>query len=148
MPRRSSNSITRHARANRAALTAIGRSLGSLVAGTTATGKSVERLPRKRVLNLSPKRLAQLESPGQCIGYVRNLSPRRNAQVGAVKARKGVREAIAAATRMAASWQHAATLPGLCLIDPVSGKAAGWRQKADSASPEPRQIKRCWQFAA
>ncbi len=105
MPRRTRNPITRHARAIRAALTAIDRSLGRLVAATNAAGRGVvvERAPKKRKLKLSPARLAQLKLQGQYIGLIRNLKPAQKAKVKAVKTKKGMCATIAMAKRTAAS---------------------------------------------
>jgi hypothetical protein len=47
-------------------------------------------------------RRAALKLQGQYIGYLRNLKPRQKAQVKALRARKGLRAAIAMAKRVAA----------------------------------------------
>ena len=104
MPKRARKPITRHARAIRAALSAIDRALGRLVALTNGAGRgaSVEDGRPKRKLTLSPKRRAALKLQGQYIGYLRNLKPRQKAQVKALRLQKGTREAIAMAKRIAA----------------------------------------------
>ncbi len=96
MPPRTRNPITRHARAIRAALTAIDRSLGRLVVVTKEFSRTVveEQVPRKRRLTLSPARKAQLKLQGQYIGLIRNLKPAQKAKVKAVREKKGMRAAI------------------------------------------------------
>ncbi len=64
-------------------------------------GMIPEPSTRKRRLTLSPKRLAQLKLHGQYIGLIRNLEPAQKAKVKAVNAKKGIREAIAMAKRLA-----------------------------------------------
>ena len=102
MPNRFRNPITKHVLIIRRSLTAIDRSLGRLVALTNGDGRGVpsERLAKKRKLKLSPKRRAALKLQGSYMGYLRNLKPRQKAQVKAVRAKRGIRAAIAVAKRM------------------------------------------------
>ncbi len=52
---------------------------------------------------LSPRRRAALKLQGRYIGYVRLLKPRQKARVRALRARKGVRPAIALARKLSRS---------------------------------------------
>ena len=53
-----------------------------------------------RKLKLSPARRASLRLQGQYMGYLRGLKPKEKARVKALRARKGVRSAIALARKM------------------------------------------------
>jgi hypothetical protein len=57
--------------------------------------------PPRRKLKLSPERRRALKLQGQYLGYMRQLKPTQKAKVKAVKAKKGMRAAIATARRMA-----------------------------------------------
>jgi hypothetical protein len=94
--------ITKQIRIIRKSLTAIDRSLGRLVALTNGAGRGAFSLrgPQKRKLKLSAKRRAELKLQGQYMGYLRNLKPRRKAEVKAVRAKKGFVAAIALAKRL------------------------------------------------
>ena len=54
----------------------------------------------RRSVTLTPKRRAQLKLQGQYMGYMRQLSARKKAQVKAVKEKRGFEAAIAAAKRL------------------------------------------------
>jgi hypothetical protein len=49
---------------------------------------------------VSPTRRAALKLQGQYMGYMRKLKPKQKAQVKAVREKKGIRAAIAAAKKM------------------------------------------------
>ena len=103
MLNRARNPISKHVRAIRMSLTAIGRELGRLVAVAKAAGRGGPAAqPPKRKLKLSARRRADLKLQGQYMGYLRNLKPRQKAQVKAMRAKKGVRAAIAMAKRVGA----------------------------------------------
>jgi len=90
-------------------LRAIGRSLESIVGALArlrpaleAVGQSpanpTARRPRRKP---SAKRLAALKLQGRYMGYVRNLGPRQKARVKALRAAKGIDEAISLAQKLA-----------------------------------------------
>jgi hypothetical protein len=54
----------------------------------------------RRQLTLTPKRRAQLKLQGAYMGYMRQLGPRQQARVKAVKEKRGFEAAIMAAKRM------------------------------------------------
>ncbi len=103
MPKRHRDPITKHIRIIRRSLTAIDRSLGRLVALTNGAGRgaSLEPEPKKRKLKLTPARRAQLKLQGQYMGYLKQLKPRQQAAVKALRAKKGFRAAIASAKQLA-----------------------------------------------
>lgn len=98
MPR-ARNPLTVHVRAIRKALTVIDRSLTAMVALTKH--QDSRAAPPKRKLKLSRKRRADLKLQGVYMTHMRLLKPRQKAQVKAVREKKGLRAAIAAATRLA-----------------------------------------------
>lgn len=59
--------------------------------------------PSRRRLTLSPARRRALRLHGRYLGFIRQLRPRQRAEVRALRARKGVRAAIARARKLAAS---------------------------------------------
>jgi len=86
----------------RRSLTAIVRALGRLGPAVDAGLRSAAKgaaAPRRK-LNLSPARRAQLELQGQYIGHMRMLPSRQQAAVKALRAKKGIRPAIALAKRL------------------------------------------------
>ncbi|MBZ5639182.1 MAG: hypothetical protein LAO51_10585 [Acidobacteriia bacterium] len=105
MPQRHRNPLTTHVRIIRQSLTAIDRSLGRLVALTNGSGSaaSAEPATTKRKLKLSPERRAALKLQGQYMGYLRSLKPKQNAQVKALRVKRGFRAAIAMAERLGKS---------------------------------------------
>jgi hypothetical protein len=58
--------------------------------------------PQSRKLRITPKRRAQLKLQGAYMGYMRQLGPRQQARVRAVKEKKGFEAAIRVAKGMAA----------------------------------------------
>jgi hypothetical protein len=56
--------------------------------------------PPRRKLHLTPARRAALKLQGQYMGYMRTLKPMQKAKVRAIRDRKGIRAAIAAAKRL------------------------------------------------
>ena len=90
-------------------LRAIGRWLESIVGALARLRPALEaverdpanptaRRPRRKP---SPKRLAALKLQGRYMGYVRNLGPRQKARVKALRAAKGIDEAISLAKKLA-----------------------------------------------
>jgi hypothetical protein len=73
------------------------RRLASEAKATAARGATSAR----RKLRLSPERRRALKLQGQYLGYMRQLKPTQKARVKALKARKGMRAAIAMARKMA-----------------------------------------------
>jgi hypothetical protein len=65
-------------------------------------GKQARSL-RRRKLHLSPARKMALQLHGRYLGYVRQLKPRAKAEVKALRAKRGIRVAIARAKRLAAA---------------------------------------------
>ena len=55
----------------------------------------------RRKLKLLPARLKALRLHGKYIGYLRHLKPRQKAEVRALRAKKGIRAAIARARKLA-----------------------------------------------
>jgi hypothetical protein len=89
----------------RRSLTAVVRALGRLGPAVDAGLRSAAKgaaAPRRK-LNLSPARRAQLELQGQYIGHMRMLPARQQAAVKALRAKKGIRPAIALAKRLGKS---------------------------------------------
>ena len=90
-------------------LRAIGRSLESIVGALARLGPALNaveqgpanpttRRPRRKP---SAQRLAALKLQGRYMGYVRNLGPRQKARVKALRAAKGIDEAISFAKKLA-----------------------------------------------
>jgi len=73
-----------------------------LAQATKATvAQAVAATPPRRKLRLSPERRRALKLQGSYLGYMRQLKPTQKAKVKAVKAKKGMRVAIATARRLA-----------------------------------------------
>jgi hypothetical protein len=102
VPQRSGSPITKQIRIIRQSLAAIDRSLGRLVALTNGGGRGASVETRKKKRKLTPQRRADLKLQGRYMGYVKQLRPRQQAQVKALRAEKGFRAAIAMAKRVAA----------------------------------------------
>lgn len=102
MAQRTRSPITKQIRMIRKALNAIDRSLGRLVAMTRGAGQgaSAKHGADRRKLKLSAARRAELKLQGRYMVALRNLKPRRQAEVKAVRARKGFAAAIALANRL------------------------------------------------
>jgi len=100
-PRRSS--VVRDIRAIRKSLSSIARAVQRLApllqAAATAGPGNPSRSGRK--LRLSAERRAALRLQGLYMGHLRSLKPRQKARVKALRAAKGIRPAIAFATRLA-----------------------------------------------
>jgi hypothetical protein len=104
MPRRMKGSIGKELAAVRHSLRALDRALARLVELLLARyegGKPGSRARRRPNLKLSPARLRALKLHGRYIGYLRHLKPRAKAEVRALRAKKGVRAAIARARKLA-----------------------------------------------
>jgi hypothetical protein len=95
--------ITKQIRNIRKSLGAIERSLVRLVALAkgAARGASAKRGAGRRKLKLSTARRAELKLQGRYMVALRTLKPRRQAEVKAVRARRGFAAAIALANRLA-----------------------------------------------
>ena len=78
----------------------VGLAHQALKAGEQTVTSSVRKA---RKLRLSPARRKALQLHGQYLGYVRQLKPRAKAQVRALRAKKGIRVAIAKARKLAAA---------------------------------------------
>jgi predicted membrane metal-binding protein len=69
---------------------------------TKATvAQAVAATPPRRKLKLSPERRRALKLQGQYLGNMRQLKPAQKARVKAVKAKNGMRAAIAMARKLA-----------------------------------------------
>ncbi|HEY6289217.1 MAG TPA: hypothetical protein VIW48_07210 [Nitrospiraceae bacterium] len=79
------------------------RSLARLavqVRGLSRNNRASAGKPRRKI-NLSPSRLKALRLHGTYLGYLRHLKPKQKAEVRALRAKKGVRAAIARARGLA-----------------------------------------------
>jgi len=99
MPKRSRSTISKQVQVIRRSLTAIERSIGRLVALTSSPASG--STPARHKLKLSAERQAALKLQGQYMGYLRNLKPRQKAEVKALRTKKGPRQAVALARRLA-----------------------------------------------
>ena len=93
---------TEQIRSIRKSLATIDRALVQLAeklrtASSRATAKPSK--PRRR-MTITPKRRAALKLQGQYMGYMRQLPARKKALVKAVKEKRGVEAAIAAARKL------------------------------------------------
>jgi hypothetical protein len=80
------------------------RQLRGLVPALTSEAKATAvrgATAARRRLRLSPARRRALKLQGSYLGYMRQLKPVQKARVKAMKAKKGMRAAIAAARKMA-----------------------------------------------
>jgi hypothetical protein len=73
----------------------------ALAKETKASVTQAVAKPARRKLRLSPERRRALKLQGSYLGYMRQLKPTQKAKVKAVKAKKGMRAAIAMARRLA-----------------------------------------------
>jgi hypothetical protein len=97
-------SIGRELASARRSLRALERSLARLAAQVRDIGRNNPATPGgkpRRKLALSPARLKALRLHGKYLGYLRHLKPRAKAKVRALRAKKGVRAAIARARKLA-----------------------------------------------
>ena len=98
--------IAREIAAVRRSLVMLDRALVRLareaVAVGSTRGRAAAAKPGRRTLTLSPARRKALQLHGRYLGYVRQLKPRARAQVRELRAKKGVRVAIAKARMLAA----------------------------------------------
>ncbi len=106
MPQKKRVQIGKELAAVRRSLRALDKSLALLsnrLRGTLIKrpAKSAPKPGRSLRLKLSPTRLAALRLHGRYLGYLRQLKPRAKAQVRALRAKNGVRAAIAQARKLA-----------------------------------------------
>ncbi len=103
MPKRSRSPVETQARIILKSLGAIADALERLVAlAKAAEGESRPgTLRSRRKPRLSPQRRAALKLQGRYMAYVKKLTPRQQARVKAMRAKKGFPAAIAMAKRMA-----------------------------------------------
>jgi hypothetical protein len=104
MPRKKKGSAGKEIAAVRRSLRALDRSLvrlAELLRANYESGKPGSRIGHHRELRLSPARLKALRLHGKYIGYLRYLKSRAKAEVRALRAKQGVRAAIARARRLA-----------------------------------------------
>jgi hypothetical protein len=97
-------SIGRELASARRSLRALERSLGRLAAQVRAISRNNSATPRgkpRRKLKLMPARLKALRLHGRYLGYMRQLKSRAKEEVRAIRAKKGVRAAIARASKLA-----------------------------------------------
>ena len=93
--------MDREIAAVRRTLAALDKALAMFAKRARASGPPSGRSRRK--MNLSPARRKALQLHGRYMGYVRQLRPRAKAEVKALRAKKGIRVAIARAKRLAAA---------------------------------------------
>ena len=99
-----SGSLSREIMFVRRSLSALDRALARLATRAIGAGQSPVGSERsKRKITLSPARRKALQLHGQYLGYVRQLKPRAKAQVKELRAKKGIRVAIAKARKLAAA---------------------------------------------
>lgn len=105
MPRSAKKvSIGREFASARRSLRALEQSLARLAAQVRTISRNNSAKPAgkpRRKLKLMPARLKALRLHGRYLGYMRQLKSRAKAEVRALRAKKGVRAAIARARRLA-----------------------------------------------
>lgn len=105
MPRSGESiSIGRELASARRSLRALEKSLGRLAAQVRdidRSNASRQAAKPRRKLKLMPARLKALRLHGRYLGYIRQLKSRARAEVRALRAKKGVRAAIARARKLA-----------------------------------------------
>jgi hypothetical protein len=104
MPRMVKGSVGKELAAVRRSLRALDRSLARLVNSLRVnyeSGKPGSRTRTRPKLRLSPARLRALRLHGKYLGYLRHLRPRQKAEARALRAKNGVRAAIARARKLA-----------------------------------------------
>ncbi len=97
-------SIGRELASARRSLRALELSLGRLAAQVRDISQNNSAKPAgkpRRKLKLMPARLKALRLHGRYLGYIRQLKSRARAEVRALRAKKGVRAAIARARKLA-----------------------------------------------
>jgi len=97
-------SIGRELASARRSLRALERSLARLARQVRDISRSNAAKPAekpRRKLKLMPARLKALRLHGRYLGYMRQLKSRAKAEVRALRAKKGVRAAIARARKLA-----------------------------------------------
>jgi len=102
MPRRPS--VRPHLRSIRRALADIENAFASVAKRARKAERVAVRAARRtgrRAMTITPKRRAQLKLQGAYMGYMRQLSARKKAQVKAIKERRGFEAAIKAGRRLA-----------------------------------------------
>ena len=98
-------SIGKELAAARRSLRALEQSLARLASQVRDISRNNSARPvgkPRRKLKLMPARLKALRLHGRYLGYMRQLKSRARAEVRALRAKKGVRVAIARARRLAA----------------------------------------------
>jgi len=107
MPKRAGGPVGNQVQLIRVTLRLLERQLRGLVPvlaqatkATVAQAVAAARPPRPK-LKLSPERRRALKLQGSYLGYMRQLKPAQKAKVKAVKAKKGMRVAIAMARKLA-----------------------------------------------
>ena len=97
-------SIARELASARRAIRALDKLLARLTAQVSTLDRGSQARPAgkpRRKIKVSPSRLNALRLHGRYLGYVRQLKPRQRAEMRALRAKKGVRAAIARARRLA-----------------------------------------------
>ena len=105
MPRINRASLSREITAVRRTLSALDQALARLAAHAKRVGREAVKsaAPTRRKIHLSPARRKALQLHGRYLGYVRQLKPRAKAQVRELRAKKGLKAAIAKARKLAAA---------------------------------------------
>lgn len=104
MPRRN-GSLGREITAVRNSLRELDRSLVRLAGRVSDAARDLGQVPALKVgrrLELTPSRTRALRVHGKYMGFLRHLKPRQKAEVKALRAKKGVKAAIARARKLGA----------------------------------------------
>ena len=93
---------TQQIRTIRRSLAAIDRALAQIAEKMRKAASQPARgaKPQRRTMKITAKRRAALRLQGRYMGYMRQLSAKKKAQVKAVKEKRGVEAAIATAKRL------------------------------------------------
>ncbi len=96
-----SRSVSKEIQTVRKSLSSISRALQRLApAIETAAAGAASPARGRRKLKLSSARRSALKLQGRYMGYLRNLAPRLKPRVKELRAKKGIRAAIALARRL------------------------------------------------
>jgi hypothetical protein len=103
MPKRVNSKAARTIAGVRRTLRELDRSLAALsrALATSKPEAGMQPAGKARRLKLSPARQRALRLHGRYLGYIRQLKPRQKAEVRALRAKRGVKAAIARARKLA-----------------------------------------------
>ena len=104
MPGKPYQSLRRQINRLRRSISAMDRALSGLARAIIRAPATKRRKTAKatgRVMRLTPARRRALKLHGRYLGYIRQLNPRQRAEIRGLRAKKGVRAAIAKARKLA-----------------------------------------------